>query len=555
MQEITSITRKLLRRAQTSVEAKLSSAAASLRSFLEDDLSESNIGLTAGGRAHLERFRTFLLAFYAHRLGYYPPSPVDTRNGMWDPEVYRVMRADFAALYEFLVDRTFTVADSASIRGQGGICVLQSVHAFDVRHRYRPLLHPLPRLPEVATRTAHKRMSWFGKADNKLRPDQRLIAHAALVKATNGDAPHLARNPLVAAYKVFEEDSLCSQLKFDKIEKLSQADARKIRWLLIYGVYQTLRSCTDAPPEVTATEAVGYSLAIPTADLPPWKEERRPLLPRTGSAKSPVPSVPLSGASTPSMSSAIRPDIDYFALAHRDAMPPFDIPPRGKSLRRVLSRTGSLRRSVGSPRRESRAAVPAIETPAPQGNAMEQEATVHDYANATDEAHDGNGESDSSMMLRPGALATRSPSTSSSSSAGSSGNTSVASPRSEGSWSTAHTSILDTSPEGLEKTLGGHEGAAISECSTPDEPSCPPPVPPRNSKRMSRAVLSDQYAVDVPAPLQIRKECRPTLSLDDKVSERCKAVSARRLGWDSIGDGEIPEWDLFKDVGGLTALA
>jgi hypothetical protein len=389
LQLVSSITRKLFWRAQAGVEAKLSKAATLLRNFLEDDLSEANIGLTAGGRAHLERFRTFLLAFYAHRLGYYPPSPIHTGNGMWDPEIYRVMCADFEALYEFLVDRTFTTTDSASFLGQGGICALQSVHAFDLRHRYRSLRHPLPRLPEVTSPTASKRMSWFGKSESKLRPDRRLVAHAALIKATNNLAPHLMRNSLVAAYRTFEEDSLCSQIKFDKIEKLSQADARKIRWILIYGVYQTLRSCTGAPPEVTDTNSVGYSLAISTSDLPPWKEERGPSLLRKRiktSGMSSVPSVPSSGASTAGMSSDIKPDIDYLAIAHRDnrnatpsgLMPPFEIPPRSGSLRNVLSRTGSLRKSLGSLRGESRTA-PAIEPQRQRRNFAYHEIVMRGY--------------------------------------------------------------------------------------------------------------------------------------------------------------------------------
>lgn len=515
-QEITSITRKLLRQAQASVEAKLSSAAMSLRSFLEDDLCESDVGLTAGGRAHLERFRTFLLAFYAHRLGYYPPSPIRTSSGMWDPEIYCVMRADFAALYEFLADRTSTAADSASsFRGRGGVCALQSVHAFDVRHRYSPLPHPLPRLPEMPPSAApRRRMSWFGRAEDKLRPDRRLIAHAALVKATNSDAPHLARNPLVAAYKAFEEDLLCSQLRFDRIEKLSQADLRTIRWILVYGAYQTLRSCTDAPTEVTDTAGVGYSLAIPKTGLPPWKEEggRHPslLLRRMRSktsTRSPVPSVPPSGASTP-VGSETRPDVDYFALPRPDgriaaspgSAPPFEIPPRAGSLSGVPPRTGT-RKSPASPGDETCAA-PAIEALGPRANA------AHGYENGISEAHVGS-EGSGRNVPRPGLLASRSPSSSSSSSAGSSDSASAASPRSEESWDSAHTSIADAYPAELDKTLNSTPMPS-SVCSTPDEPPCPP-VPRRNSKRMSRAMLSQ----DAPAPLQIRKGCEPMLYVDD----------------------------------------
>lgn len=578
---MSSITRKLLRRAQASVEAKLSKAATLLRNFMDHDLSESHIGLTAGGRAHLERFRTFLLAFYTHRLGYYPPSPIHTKNRMWDPEIYRVMRSDFEALYDFLVDRTFTTADSALFLGQGGICVLQSVHSFDLRHKYAPLPHPLPRLPEMAPSTPPKRMSWFGKTESKLQPDRTLVAHAALVKATNTDATHLARNPLVAAYRTFEEDSLCSKLKFDKIEKLSQVDARKIRWILIYGVCQTLRSCTDAPPEVTDTSSAGYSLAISTADLPPWKERRRPSLLRTGSktsARSAVPSVPSSGASTPGLRSEIRPDIDYFALTHRDssassgAMPPFQIPPRSGSLSNVLSRAGRLRKSFGSLRGETAA---AIEPPSPRRNSTYHEIVVHGYGNGTNDVQVENEQANSN---RPASAPGRSPSTSSNSSAGSSGDASdAATPRSEESWRSGQTSIPTTplgEPDKASATPPARRRTSVASTassvySTQEEPlprQPPPPViPRRNSKRKSMVVGPFGRDDAAPAPLQVRKALLSPMVVDeperwraieDEVDERCGAVPAGRLVWrDSLGDGEVPEWDSFADVGGLTALS
>ncbi|KAH8909426.1 hypothetical protein BR93DRAFT_391973 [Coniochaeta sp. PMI_546] len=581
-QAVSSITRKLLRRAQGSVEAKLSKAATSLRNFLEDDLSEANIGLTAGGRAHLERFRTFLLAFYTHRLGYYPPSPVHTRNGMWDPEIYSAMRCDFEALYDLLVDRTFTTTDSASFLGQGGICALQGVHAFDVRHKYTPLSHPLPRLPEVTPTTTSKRASWFGRGDGKLRPDRRLLAHAALVKATNTDVPNLARNALVAAYKRFEEDSLSSQIRFDKIEKLSQVDARKIRWILIYGVYQTLRSCTDAPLEVRDTNSVGYSLAISINDLPPWKEKRRPSLLRTKSKKSvtsPVPSLPSPQADVPATSSEIRPDIDYFAIAHRSnsiqsrrqsvsggAVSPYQIPPRSGSLSKVVSQTGSLRKSLGPLRGESRAA-PGTDPASSRRSIMYHEIVVHGYGNGTNKVHVENA------APVPGAtpeyLANRSLSTSSNSSAGSSATASDASPCSEESWSSCHTSILQPPLEGPDTMLNAARRTSIasnhtttsSVYSTPDE-ACPP-LPRRNSKRKSLMVLFDEHGMSAaqPAPLQIRKGLKlpddpdEWRAIEEEVDERCEAVPAGRLVLsDSIGDGVIPEWDSFADVGGLTAL-
>lgn len=257
------------------MDSRLSRARLALWDFLENELSISDLGFDADAKVHLERFRAFLLAFYTVSLGYYPPPAVDSRNSMWAPEVYTIMRADFEALYEYLVDETFTITGSSPFLAERGITVLHFVNAFDIRHRYTPLLHPLPLLPETSVPPVPRRMSWFGKRD-KLRPDQRLVSHAALIRASNKEKVHLLRNSLVVAYKRFEEDSVCSRRKSDLKQKLSHADARKVRWVLIYGILQTLRSCTEVPPEVQVTPSVNYSLAVPTAHLPPWKQSRRP---------------------------------------------------------------------------------------------------------------------------------------------------------------------------------------------------------------------------------------------------------------------------------------
>jgi hypothetical protein len=517
------------------------------------------MGLTTGGRAHLERFRTFLLAFYTHRLGYYPPSPLQTGNGMWDPEIYTVMRADFEALYDFLVDRTCTMTERASLREHGNISVLHSVHSFDFRHKLKPLPHPLPLLPEAAPSAASKRMSWFGKSESKLRPDRRFMAHVALLKATNSDVPYVTRNPLVSAYRTFEEDSLCSQLKFDKIEKLSQVDARKIRWILIYGVYQTLRNCTDAPLEVIDTNSVGYSVAISTADLPPWKEKTRPMLLRTRSSMNvplSIPSLPSSGASIPGLESGSRPEADYFSLARRNAsvrsaassamMPPYEIPPRSGSLSKVPSLTSKRVKSLGSMRSEPRTA-PMIEPPRPSGNSTYHEIVVHGYGNGTNDV-DVQTETAEGDFLRPGALASRSPSTASNSSDDSSADASDASdasPRSEESWDSGHTSIATTPRDGPEKSWpdlarrASVKSTSSSVYSTRDDEEvlqCPPPVPRRNSKRASVVILlNEEGNAHTPAPLQIKKaspvhdDHELWRAIQDEVNERCEAVPAGRL--------------------------
>lgn len=569
-QSVTSLTRKLLRRAQADIENRLSDAGMALRNFLEEDLSEANLGLSAGGRAHLERFRTFLHAFYTHRLGYYPPSPVHTRSNMWEPTIYQRMRDDFEALYELLVDRSFTSIDNVSVLGQGGICALQSVHTFDLRHKLKSLAHPLPLLPDAESPRESKRRSLFHMGNNKPNPKQRMAAHATLIRATNDDKHGIAKNPLVVAYKKFEEGSIFSPNRLDKNEKLSQVDARKIRWILVYSIYQTLRSCTEPPPEVRDISRVTYSLAVSTAHLPPWKETPQ----RTSSN---IKGLKFSlGTSTPSPPSAestlhsqevrseIRPDVDYFALSLRDSSQQLSmksgqpaIPVRSTSLSRAFARSGSLRKSVKKVK--SCVMAPSIEpAPASRRSVMFHEIIVRGYGNGTNEAH----EIDVSAELKDAAAATvasRSPSTASNSSTESSTSSAASTPCSEGSWSSGGTSIPEVAPDHHKPTsTSGHQRRASTSSSiySQEEEPCPP-VPRRSSARRSSVIPLEDHAEPglVPAPLRRLPFNDPDewSRIENEVHGRYEAVSIRdRRSWASWD--EVPEWDSFADVGGLTAL-
>ncbi|KAK1756474.1 hypothetical protein QBC47DRAFT_186906 [Echria macrotheca] len=350
-QVITSTTRKLIRQAKSEMETRLGQAGVMLRNFLEEDLSETHIGLTAGGRAHLDRFRTFLLTFFTSKLGYYPPGSTDSRSLIFEREVYCSMRQDFEALYEYLVDESFTTSGLMPALAQGGICTLQSVHGFDLRNKYPSLQHPLPLLPEISPTTSCRRMSWLTKTD-KLRPDQRVVTHAALLSATNKAEREASKNALVAAYRKFEEESIFSPHKADRHEKLSQVDARKIRWILIYSTYQVLRDCAGAPPECHEAADVKYNIAISTANLPPWQDGNhlsvvQDKVDTTRRGRRLTISAPITPApASPTFSPEIKPDIDYFALTHqneptsRSSSPPA-IPPRCQSLNKK-----SFRRSL-----------------------------------------------------------------------------------------------------------------------------------------------------------------------------------------------------------------
>lgn len=387
-QRISVVSRKLIRLARVDLDNRLSRAGAMLGDLLETELSEAHLGLSTGARTHLDRFRSYIHGFYTTKFGYFPPPPAEGGHStIFKPEVYNTFKADFEALYEYLVDERFTTGSNSPFEAQGGLCTLQSVQAFDSRNKFSPLDHPLPLLPETPRSKESRRMSmpWQLVAaaragDGKLRPDQRLVVHAALMKATNHSKVHLMENRLVLAYRQFEESSVLTPHKSNRA--VSQVDARKVRWLFVYAMHQVLRSCADVPKEVKFTERVNYHLGVSTKGLPPWEvrdqrvshyslrsvsdsaafNKAKPPLAFAARGRS-ISAIPLATSfvlppvKTPLLntsSTEIQPDIDYFALTHRDESPssgrgkgdPTTPSAHSRSRSRSLTRAMSLRRSL-----------------------------------------------------------------------------------------------------------------------------------------------------------------------------------------------------------------
>lgn len=431
-QRISVVSRKLIRLAKVDLDNRLSRAGAMLGDLLETELSEAHLGLSTGARAHLDRFRSYIHGFYTTKFGYFPPLPaIAGRSTIFKPELYSTLSADFEALYEYLVDERFTTASNSPFEAQGGLCTLQSVQAFDSRNRFSPLEHPLPLLPETPRSKESRRMSmpWqlVGAAragDGKLRPDQRLVVHAALMKATNHTKVHLMENRLVLAYRQFEESSVLTPHKSNRA--VSQVDARKVRWLFVYAMHQVLRSCAGVPEEVKFTERVDYHLAVSTKGLHPWEGREQnsthhPSLRSVGDsaavykAKPPlafsargrsISAIPLATSfvlppvKTPLLdasSTEIQPDIDYFALTHRDESPSSGrgngdptTPSRSRSRTRSLTRAMSLRRSLSmfrtptSQRTKTLEQEPSTPTrPSSSRNSVYHEIVVQGYGNGT----------------------------------------------------------------------------------------------------------------------------------------------------------------------------
>ena len=285
------------------MDLRLEHAGQALGNFLEDDLSGSYLGLGQEARVHLERFRSFLHSFYVQKYGYWPPPQPKRKCKILPKATYQTMYSEIRNLYEYLVDSESSDSFENDRQLDGGICVLQNIKAFDTRHRYTSLPHVLPLLPvlplEFAGPKAHGLAKLF--ASKQSRTDRRLASSAALFRATNAGDMSVLDCGLVRQYIKFEKT-----WSMNEEERITCADARKVRWILVYAMLQTLVSVTRAPTEVRDTEGVSYPLCCQIAGTPPWAIGTKAQASKPAQPKPPV------SHSDPVVE--IRPDNDWSAL-------------------------------------------------------------------------------------------------------------------------------------------------------------------------------------------------------------------------------------------------
>lgn len=354
--EFSSITKALITRASLELDLHMSRATRAIGCFLEEELGADRLGLSKPARNHLDRFRGFLHSYYLEQLGYFPPDSSEPYN----KNLWTNLHKDFESLYELLADTTSDMSIHNDSNASGGICCLQNTQAFDTRHGCTALPHPCPLLPAVdplkrATDTQRSLRSLrLGRSTSTLS-EVKLPPRRALAEATNSIPEDTSNRHIIAEYRRFE--------KLRMEEKITVQEARKVRWLLIYGALQILNSITRAPKGVKDVESASYPLCVLTNGSPEWHNEgidtansddanTKDLLDLE--FNTPLPLTPENEVPTDSDSHfSIRPDCeadnaaDYFSSSRRSSVNASDLTPPPLRVMRP-TRTASIRMSVSS---------------------------------------------------------------------------------------------------------------------------------------------------------------------------------------------------------------
>ncbi|KAI4148183.1 MAG: hypothetical protein LQ340_005194, partial [Diploschistes diacapsis] len=262
----------MITRANLEMAVRIDRASVALAGFLEeDDVMNDQVQLSDAALKHMERFRSFLHSFYVQRHGYWPPHIVQSSGGKVRPlhkHTFLTMYSDFRNLYEFLVDAFADPHDQS----EAACSLINVIKTLDQRHKFRPLPHPLPLVPEADFDPSEQRRqsSWFPIFGNrKARQAKRTHIATSLTNATNVNDMKVVSSQIVREYALFEREYTMKDN-----DRISAAEARMARWTLIYTLLQTIISVTNAPEEVRDVEGVDYPLCCQTGGTPPWKVDK-----------------------------------------------------------------------------------------------------------------------------------------------------------------------------------------------------------------------------------------------------------------------------------------
>ncbi|EGS22246.1 uncharacterized protein CTHT_0017630 [Thermochaetoides thermophila DSM 1495] len=337
---VTPVTKALLERASLETQLRVQAAEERLAAFEFGDMWPSEVAVVANpsgpvtaspAKAAADRLQKFFLQHYTREFGTWPPAPVvqpGARQGegeqVWlTRTVAQVLQKDFAALYDYLVNRDVIWDESEARPSRKWMMVSKSGNRdfeadtsdlpmtdmlieFDNKHRYPHIPHPYPLVPEsipptttssnsstAAAKPASGIGSLFpGRSGNKPSPPN-TGTNTPTSSSTNVSTSALERRVQLAYTEAtnlctFGSDFAHSRLtdafaKFERSDMVGEIDpatARRGRWIVIYGVLQTLATVAVDSPGVRYSEGVAYHLSVRMrgqARLPPWKTRRHGL--------------------------------------------------------------------------------------------------------------------------------------------------------------------------------------------------------------------------------------------------------------------------------------
>lgn len=326
------ITRALLERASLETQLRLQVAEERLATFAFDDMWPTTGSSSFSPATEVaDRLQQFFLEHYQSINGGRWPPPLSSNRNAQEAQVMdsgeatwltrtvtQSLQKDFGALYDYLVNRdiVWDVSETRPSRkwlmvsetGNKGfeadtpdLPITDMLIEFDNKQRYPHIPHPYPLVPEsiplqhrIAAPTSavtSPTSASSGGSMNFLRrnkpanePEPTSPVTAQRPSAAVERRVHLAytesTNIYILGSDFSQSDLIDAYVKFEKADHIGEIDpslARRARWVLIYGILQTLASVAVDAPNVRYHEGVPYHLSpqLKGARIPPWSKKTK----------------------------------------------------------------------------------------------------------------------------------------------------------------------------------------------------------------------------------------------------------------------------------------
>ncbi|KAK1997587.1 hypothetical protein LX36DRAFT_608499, partial [Colletotrichum falcatum] len=298
--ELTPITRALLERACLETQLRVQAAEERLSEFQYSDMWPAT-GVGGPAKAAAERLQRFLQNHYAQAYGAWPPAlatglPDSDGEDIWlTRDVAQALQRDFGALYDYLVNRDIVWDMSEARSGRKWMMQSEKDKGFDAdadmpmtdmlveydnKQRFPHIPHPYPLVPEsihpapVAKETSMFKKKSGAAAGNGGRAGGALERRVQLAYTE-------ATNIYVLGSDFTQSDLIDAFVKLEKSDGVGEVDpavARRGRWVLIYGILQTLASVSVDAPYARYRDGVAYHLSprLKGTRVPPWKGSSTP---------------------------------------------------------------------------------------------------------------------------------------------------------------------------------------------------------------------------------------------------------------------------------------
>lgn len=326
------ITRALLERASLETQLRVQAAEERLASFSFADMwpasvstvsSLSGTTLSSPAKETADRLQRFFVKHYRTVYGGRwppPPPPQGTAQGRGTDEavwltrtVTQALQKDFGALYDYLVNRDIVWDMSETRASRKWLMVSESGNKafeadtpdlpitdilieFDNRQRFPHIPHPYPLVPESVPTQLQSPTSMASPVGpgasgsmSFLKRNRTNTESDSLPHGSGAHRPGALERRIQLAYTEstniyvlgsdFSESELIeSFVKFEKADRIGEVDpslARRARWVMIYGILQTLASVSVDAPGVRYRDGVPYHLSpqLKGARIPPWSKK------------------------------------------------------------------------------------------------------------------------------------------------------------------------------------------------------------------------------------------------------------------------------------------